>query len=113
VFPRSGRFAGTVARHAQWCSWCGRESHLTPNIDLQPVAKYVRSRQATGSSPLSATPRFAEVLMRPSLIAAGALAIVLSTRSAAAQSGYTWGRDTLRFREVTHTDVRLTAPQGE
>jgi len=50
--------------------------------------------------------------MRHSLLVAIALATVGSAQ-AAAQTTYTLGRDTLRFREVTHTDVRLTTPQGE
>jgi len=49
--------------------------------------------------------------MRRILLLAGVATFASS--SAEAQGGYVWGRDTLRYREVTKTDVHLTSPQGE
>jgi hypothetical protein len=49
--------------------------------------------------------------MRRFLIATSAAVFVADP--AGAQTGYASGRDTLRFREVTHAEIRLTTPQGE
>ena len=50
--------------------------------------------------------------MRRSLSIVVILASAVSA-SATAQTTYAFGRDTLRFREVTTSDIRLTTPQGE
>jgi hypothetical protein len=50
--------------------------------------------------------------MRLSMWMPVSLALMVSA-SASAQTTYTFGRDTLRFREVSTAEIHLTTPQGE
>lgn len=51
--------------------------------------------------------------MRPSFVVSSCCLIAVGASRAPAQSTYSPGRDTLRFRETTRADVRLTSAQGE
>lgn len=42
-----------------------------------------------------------------------ALCVLASSNRSPAQTTYAAGRDTMRYREVTETDIRVTTPQGE
>jgi len=42
-----------------------------------------------------------------------ALCMLASSNRSAGQTTYAAGRDTMRYREVTETDIRVTTPQGE
>src|SRR3954464_3190122 len=49
----------------------------------------------------------------PRSVLASVILALAASASAGAQTTYAFGRDTLRFREVTTAEIRLTMPQGE
>lgn len=52
--------------------------------------------------------------MRSRSVVLAVLAVAIQSASAEAQTVYARNaRDTLRFREVTHSEVKMTMPQGE